>query len=341
MNITRTVVTAVTATALLVSGAAWARIGVTSVTSGDPLGQPPSEPERVLRVGIDLQANERVSTQANDRAHLVFLDGSSLSVGPNSAVSLDKYVYDPNRSGGELVMTASKGVFRFVGGSISKGSEVVIKTPSATIGIRGGIATFEVSASGATIAAFLYGNSLSVTNSSGTQTATRSGSEIRVAVGGAPSPPTVLSPKAAVVAQILEKPAPPASTPAAAAAAVQQAQLPLQQVRAATPQVVAPLVTTAVVTSAAVITALDSSSLDKINSKVAINDLDRDDHGRREGRGDHRQGKQTAQRAGISAGPAKIGSVVSVVNLNTRAQAVVARQAPKTIAAQPKRSSDR
>ncbi len=57
-----------------------ARVGVTSATDGDPLGKPPSEAERVLRIGIDVQANEVITTNARDRAHLVFLDGTSLTV---------------------------------------------------------------------------------------------------------------------------------------------------------------------------------------------------------------------------------------------------------------------
>src|SRR5262245_6966199 len=74
-------------------GEAVAKVGVTSATDGDPLGKPPSEPERVLRVGIDVQANELITTRANDRAHVMFLDGSSLTVGPNARLTIDKFVY--------------------------------------------------------------------------------------------------------------------------------------------------------------------------------------------------------------------------------------------------------
>ena len=155
-----------------------ARVGVTSVTDGEPLGQPPTAAERVLRVGIDVQANERVTTKADDRAHVVFLDGTALTVRPNSVLVIDKYVYDPDRKTGEMALSATKGVFRFVGGTISKNSEVTIKTPSATIGIRGGIATVEVAEGGATKAHFIYGESLRVTGQGLTQVATRSGSEI-------------------------------------------------------------------------------------------------------------------------------------------------------------------
>src|SRR4051794_37723153 len=99
--------------ALVLAGSpAAARIGVTSATDGDPLGKPPTEAERIVRIGIDIQADEVVTTNANDRAHLVFLDGTSVTVGPNARISLDKFVYDPDTKKGELALTASKGVFR-------------------------------------------------------------------------------------------------------------------------------------------------------------------------------------------------------------------------------------
>ncbi len=41
---------------------------------------------------------------------------------------------------GEMTISISKGVFRLVGGKISKNTPVVFKTPSATIAVRGGIA---------------------------------------------------------------------------------------------------------------------------------------------------------------------------------------------------------
>ena len=194
----------------LAAAPAAARVGVTSVADGEPLGQPPAEAERILRVGIDVQASERVTTRANDRAHVVFLDGTALTVGPNSVLVIDKYVYDPNRKTGEMALSTTKGVFRFVGGSISKNSEVVVTTPSATIGIRGGIATIEVADGGATRATFLYGDSLRVTNQGVTQTATRNGSQITASAGEKPTPPAILPPGRMPATQPFEKTASPA-----------------------------------------------------------------------------------------------------------------------------------
>ena len=166
---------------------AWARVGVTSGADGDPLGKPPNENERVLRIGIDVQANELITTAANDRAHLVFLDGSALTVGPNAQLTIDRFVYDPSTQKGELAINASKGVLRLVGGKISKTNAITIVTPSSTIGIRGGITILSVTQV-QTIAAFVFGNSMTVTAGGQTQTATRAGSQVTTKAGSGPGP---------------------------------------------------------------------------------------------------------------------------------------------------------
>src|SRR5262245_38602174 len=173
-------------------GASAAPVGVTSGADGKPLGKPPNDNERVLRIGIDVQANERVTTAANDRAHLVFLDGSSLTVGPNAELVIDKFVYDPNTQQGELAVNASKGVFRLVGGKISKKNEITIKTPSSTIGIRGAIAVFTVTKN-QTIANFSYGQYMKVTGTFGgpPQISTRFGSTITTDNGKPAGAPVV------------------------------------------------------------------------------------------------------------------------------------------------------
>lgn len=167
-----------------------ARVGVTSATNGDPLGRPPGENERILRIGLDVQANEVVTTKANDRAHLLFLDGTSLTVGPNAQVVIDRFVFDPATSKGDLAITASKGVFRLVGGKISKSNAITVNTPSSTIGIRGGITLFTVTAV-ETISSFIFGTSMTVTGQGQTQVATRPGSTIVTNLGQRPLPPVL------------------------------------------------------------------------------------------------------------------------------------------------------
>ena len=173
------------------TGEARTPVGVTTASDGDPLGKPPNENERILRIGIDVQANELVTTAASDRAHLVFLDGSSLTVGPNARVVIDRFVYDPASNTGDLAINASRGVFRLVGGRLSKQKPIVITTPSSTIGIRGGITIVSVTQT-ETVASFVYGNSMTVTAGGQTQTATRAGSQIVTGAGGVPGMPSLL-----------------------------------------------------------------------------------------------------------------------------------------------------
>ena len=166
------------------------RIGVTQSIQNNPLGKPPGGLDRVLRVGTDVQANEVISTAADDRAHLVFLDGTTLTIGPSSSMTIDKFVYDPTTQKGELAVNATKGVFRLIGGRISKTSTIAVTTPAATMGIRGGIAVFGVQAS-ATTSILVFGNSLTVTAGGVTQTITVPGLSVTTPTGGTPGAPTI------------------------------------------------------------------------------------------------------------------------------------------------------
>ena len=163
-------------------GPAWARIGVISVTDGTTSAVQ----------GADLQTGQRLTTGADGRAHLMFVDGSAVTVGPNSALRIDSYAYDPASKTGTMALGVEQGMIRFVGGAISKTTDVRIATPSSTIGVRGGIAAVAVGAGGATTADFLHGSAMRVENQGITQTATRAGSRISVDAGGRAGAPTVL-----------------------------------------------------------------------------------------------------------------------------------------------------
>jgi len=169
-----------------------AQVGVTSATDGDPLGKPPAQPERVLRIGIDVHANELITTGANDRAHLVFLDGTSVTVGSNARLTIDKFVYDPNDKRGEISISATKGVFRVVGGKISKTTPISINTPSASMGVRGGIAIITIE-DAKTISNFIFGIEMTVVSAGQTQSMTRPGSQITTFLGQPPSIPGLIA----------------------------------------------------------------------------------------------------------------------------------------------------
>jgi len=132
-------------------------VGVAASVVPDATGTPPRGQARTLSVGLDVVYNERIATGPIGRTQMLFRDGSALTVGPNSDLVLDEFVYDPATETGKLAITASKGVMRLVGGKISKTEPVTLKTPTATIGIRGGIAIYDNGQ-----ATLLFGKSMTV-----------------------------------------------------------------------------------------------------------------------------------------------------------------------------------
>jgi ferric-dicitrate binding protein FerR (iron transport regulator) len=101
---------------------------------------------RAMAAGSELFSNETVRTGEASQAQLLFLDQTSLSVGARSEVKLDRFVYNPDRKAGNVVIEASRGAFRFVSGSQNP-SNYTIKTPLATIGVRGTIFSTEITKS--------------------------------------------------------------------------------------------------------------------------------------------------------------------------------------------------
>jgi hypothetical protein len=91
---------------------------------------------RMLSGGSTVYSKELIHTGDAGVADLRFHDNTNLSVGPKSSVRLDRFVYDPNKSAGSVAVEATRGSFRLVTGSQSKGSYQV-KTPYGTLGIRG------------------------------------------------------------------------------------------------------------------------------------------------------------------------------------------------------------
>lgn len=124
--------------------AALQRVGIAAAVNPATNGTPPGGAGRVIVIGSKMLQDERIVTSDEGRTQLLFLDGSALTIGPNSELVLDEFVYDPNAKKGKLAFSATKGLFRFVGGKISKTTPVTFTTPTAVIGIRGGIGIITV-----------------------------------------------------------------------------------------------------------------------------------------------------------------------------------------------------
>src|SRR5437763_11033648 len=188
------------AVVLLLSGASALgqdRVGVNSAVNQQAVGVPPGAGARPLVIGQDVVFNERITTAAVGQTQLLFLDESSMSIGPNSDLTIDQFVYDPRTGSGKLAMTTTRGLLRFVGGKLSKQDDAVtMRTSSATLAVRGGAFLVNQAPGGSVEAVFIYGRGLTVTGTTGaTQVVQRPGFAVSIAgPGAAPSAPFPVPP---------------------------------------------------------------------------------------------------------------------------------------------------
>ena len=97
------------------------------------------------RAALDLKTfkAERVEATPIGAGQFLLLDQTSLTVWPDSDIVLDAYLYDPETATGEMTLSATRGVMRFIGGKISKTTDVIVTTPHTVIAIPGGLAQIE------------------------------------------------------------------------------------------------------------------------------------------------------------------------------------------------------
>ena len=129
----------------------------------------------VMVVGSSVLPGQRLRTDANGQLHLLFLDQSALTLGPDSELTIDEFRFDPATRQGQIRLGLAKGVVRVVGGQISKNTATVIATPHGKLELLGGIALAETN-SDRTSGIFLFGQQMRATSNSGdTTTITRPG----------------------------------------------------------------------------------------------------------------------------------------------------------------------
>ena len=89
-------------------------------------------------VGTEIQLNDTAQT-AQGRMLIKFLDDAELSLIEHTKVFIDKIYYDPDPSKSKMVMKMALGTARFASGRLGMvdKSNIDIKTPTATIAVRG------------------------------------------------------------------------------------------------------------------------------------------------------------------------------------------------------------
>lgn len=95
-------------------------IGVASYIVGEVKVQRAGGKEWLIKPGIALRAGDRIKTGNNSKFQTILLDETSFTMGPNSDMVLDDFVYDPKVTIGKISVRVGIGMMRFVTGKFAK-----------------------------------------------------------------------------------------------------------------------------------------------------------------------------------------------------------------------------
>ena len=124
------------------------------------ISQQEQDPARITRKQITLEGVKGVEVEMLDSLRtgrgsleITFDDDTQVQMTPSAKLTIDDFVYDPNNAdAGKLAIKIGRGTARYASGQIAKNrpQAVKIKTPSATVAVRGTDFTATVDEIGAT-----------------------------------------------------------------------------------------------------------------------------------------------------------------------------------------------
>lgn len=187
-------------TAAAASVAAPLNIGVASAVRGAVRAIAPGAAGRVVETGQPVYAHDKVTTGPEGKLQILLRDQTSFTIGADSEMELDEFVFDPATNAGKVSAKIVKGAFRFVTGKVARRdpASMQVATPVGTIGIRGTMTAGTVSAGEATIVLLGPGpennadeksGGITVSNAQGSVDVDKDGWGVTVKAGEAPSRP--------------------------------------------------------------------------------------------------------------------------------------------------------
>ena len=121
-------------------------IGEITEFDGDVTVQRTDGVLEMAEIGLPLYEDDVVQTDAGASAAVIFVDGTSFSIGGRARMVLDELAYDPGGGEARGVISILQGSFAFASGRIAESGEdaLTVDTPVMTIGIRGTNAAGEI-----------------------------------------------------------------------------------------------------------------------------------------------------------------------------------------------------
>lgn len=126
----------------------------------------------IVHIGTPIYPGDVVETDQSGAVNIMFVDETTFAVSEDARLAIDEYVFDPATQSGVSNFSVLKGVFVFTSGLIGRDDpdDVMIDTPSGSIGIRGTIIAGDVDSGeitvieGAIVLTDFSGNSVTLAN---------------------------------------------------------------------------------------------------------------------------------------------------------------------------------
>jgi hypothetical protein len=135
---------------LTVASPSWAGIGTVSENKGTACEVERNKKKMSGVKGAEIESMDTYTTGACV-SNITFKDDTKVKVTENSRLVIDDFVFDPKKSdAGKLAMKVGMGTVRYASGQIAKNNpqQVNIKTPTATVAVRGTDFTMTVDETG-------------------------------------------------------------------------------------------------------------------------------------------------------------------------------------------------
>jgi len=110
-------------------------VGVISAAIGEVYNQDGKK----LSTGDKIYFGDSIIVKSNSNSQIMLLDETVMSVGSNSEIKIDEFVYDKKSQNGKILSTIKSGSMRVLTGGVSEKNpaNLEIKVPAGTIGSRG------------------------------------------------------------------------------------------------------------------------------------------------------------------------------------------------------------
>ena len=110
-------------------------IGVIGFITGEAFNQDGKK----LSVGDPIYFGDTITTNEGGKSQILFVDQTVMTVGSNTELTIDEFVYDAENTEGKLLSTIKSGSVKVLTGKISEKNpeNLVVETPAGTIGTRG------------------------------------------------------------------------------------------------------------------------------------------------------------------------------------------------------------